>query len=470
MAALLLAVFLGMLDAQIVATALPRIVSDLGGLSEFAWVTTAYIIASSVSTPVYGKLGDLLGRKNVFLTAIFFFLAGSVASGLAQSIGQLIAFRVVQGIGAGGLFVSVFAIIGEMFSPREGARYYGYFSMVFAVSALAGPAVGGALTDWLSWPAVFFINVPFALLALLAVGLFLRLPSHPRRPHIDYAGIALLTGASSASPWPPVGAGSDTPGPPRPSSTAWAWRRSCSPCCSSWLNAGVSESVIPLRLFRNSTLTLAVLIGALAGAVFLGSVNFLALFVQVVTGATPTQSGLILLPMMLGLLASSNLSSKYIARSGRYKWYPVASMSLGIVAVLQLSTMDADTPRRRDRLHDPAGRRGRLQHPGAGDGRAECGAQAGLEPSRPPCRSSGPSVPRSGSRCSPRSSTAGWRRRWPGTFPWTRTCPWARPPPRRCSGSCPPWCATGSPRRTPTRWRRSSSPPCRCWSSAWGWR
>ncbi|MFC4148506.1 MDR family MFS transporter [Micromonospora mangrovi] len=344
MAALLLAVFLGMLDAQIVATALPRIVSDLGGLSEFAWVTTAYIIASSVSTPVYGKLGDLFGRKNVFLTAIVFFLAGSAASGFAQNIGQLIAFRAVQGIGAGGLLVSVLAIIGEMFPPREGARYYGYFSMVFAVSALAGPAVGGVLTDWLSWRSVFFINVPLALLALLAVGLFLHLPRHPRRPHIDYAGIALLAGTiiclTLVTSWggvrydwtsgPILGLGAAT-----------------LVCAVLFIvvERRVGEPVIPLRLFRSSTLTLAVLIGALAGAVFLGAVNFLALFVQVVTGATPTESGLVLLPMMLGLIASSMLSTKHIARSGRYKWYPVASMALGLVAALQLASMDADTPR-----------------------------------------------------------------------------------------------------------------------------
>ncbi|BCJ47982.1 hypothetical protein GCM10010168_23410 [Actinoplanes ianthinogenes] len=344
MFALMLAVFLGMLDAQIVATALPRIVSDLGGLSEFAWVTTAYIIASSVSTPVYGKLGDLLGRKNVFLTAILFFLAGSAASGLAQSIGQLILFRVVQGIGAGGLLVSVLAIIGEMFSPREGAKYYGYFSIVFAASALAGPAVGGALTDLLSWRWVFFVNVPLALLTLLAVGLFLHLPGQPRRPQIDYAGIVLLTGAivclTLVTSWGGV---------------RYDWTSGVIvglgvatvvlTALFILVERRVAEPVIPLRLFKNSTLTLAVLIGALAGAVFLGSVNFLALFVQVVTGATPTQSGLILLPMMLGLIASSMLSTKHIARTGRYKWYPVASMALGLVAAGLLSTMDADTPR-----------------------------------------------------------------------------------------------------------------------------
>ncbi|GAA4608365.1 EmrB/QacA subfamily drug resistance transporter [Actinoplanes octamycinicus] len=344
MFALMLAVFLGMLDAQIVATALPRIVSDLGGLSEFAWVTTAYIIASSVSTPVYGKLGDLFGRKNVFLTAIVLFLAASFACGLAQNIGQLIAFRVVQGIGAGGLLVSVLAIIGEMFAPREGARYYGYFSMVFAVSALAGPAVGGVLTDALSWRWVFFLNVPLALLALIAVGLFLHLPRHPRRPRIDYAGIVLLTGAivglTLVTSWGGV---------------RYDWTSgiilglgAATLLCTALfilVERRVPEPVIPLRLFKNSTLTLAVLIGALAGAVFLGSVNFLALFVQVVTGATPTQSGLILLPMMLGLVASSMLSTKHIAKSGRYKWYPVASMALGLVAAALLATMDADTPR-----------------------------------------------------------------------------------------------------------------------------
>jgi EmrB/QacA subfamily drug resistance transporter len=344
MSGLMLAVFLAMLDAQIVATALPRIVGDLGGLDKFAWVTTAYLIASSISTPVYGKLGDLFGRKGIFLVSITVFLVGSLACGLAQDIDQLIAFRVVQGIGAGGLFVAVLSIIGGLFSPREGARYYGWFSIVFAVSAIAGPAVGGVLTDLVGWRSVFFVNLPIGLVALAAVALSLRLPRQPRRPHIDYAGIVLLAGAILAllllTSWAGV---------------RYAWS---SPVILGLGAATVvltglfvvaerraREPVIPLHLFRNSTLSLCVVLGVVSGAVFLGTVNFLALFVQVVTGASPTLSGLVLLPMMFGVIVSSMLSTRRIAASGHYKVYPVLSMALGLVAVLLLSTMDAGTPR-----------------------------------------------------------------------------------------------------------------------------
>ncbi|MEV7467859.1 MDR family MFS transporter [Streptomyces kronopolitis] len=338
------AIFLGMLDAQIVATALPRIVGDLGGLDVFAWVTTAYIIASSVTTPLYGKLSDIFGVKNVFLAAVAIFIAGSAACGLAQSIGQLIAFRTLQGIGAGGLFVSVLAIIGSLFTPREGARYYGLFGIVFAASALIGPAAGGVLTDVISWHWVFFINLPVGLVVLFLISRFLRLPSRPGRAKIDYAGFVTLAGAvviaTLLTSWGGV---------------SYSW---LSPQILG-LGAGfvvltaafvaierkAAEPVIPLHIFRDRTFTLCCLLSIVAGMVFLGAVNFLALYVQVVTGASPSMSGLVLLPMMLGLVVSSVGSSKLIARTGRYKLYPVLSMSLGIVAAVLLSTMDTGTPR-----------------------------------------------------------------------------------------------------------------------------
>ncbi|WP_245573914.1 MFS transporter [Amycolatopsis nigrescens] len=199
MPALLLAVFLAMLDAQVVATALPRVVDDLGGLSEFAWVTTGYLIASTVSTPLYGKLGDLFGRKKMFLLAIALFLAGSAACALAPSMPVLIACRVLQGAGAGGLFVSVLAIVGELFTPREGARYYGWFSLCFAVSALAGPLVGGVLTDLFGWRSVFGVNLPLGAVAVFAVARLLHLEHRERRAKLDWAGLFLLSGAITAA-------------------------------------------------------------------------------------------------------------------------------------------------------------------------------------------------------------------------------------------------------------------------------
>ncbi|MGW4648722.1 MDR family MFS transporter [Kitasatospora sp. NPDC004289] len=342
--ACMLAIFLAMLDSQVVATALPRIVGDLGGLELFAWVTTAYIITSSVTTPVYGKLGDLFGRKTVFLVAVAVFILGSLLSGAAQSMEQLIAFRVVQGLGAGGLFVSVLAIIGELFSPREGAKYYGMFGMVFAGAAVAGPAVGGVLTDLLSWHWVFLVNLPLGLLVLGMLAAFLHLPPKTRQAKIDYAGFLTLSGAIVAltlvASW--GGGKYDWTSPQILGLGAVAVVLGALFVAA---ERRAAEPVIPLHLFRDSTFSVSVLVSAAAGVVFLGAVVFLALYVQVATGATPTMSGLVLLPMMAGLVAASVVSTKLITKSGRYKWYPVASMAVGIVGALLFSTMDTGTPR-----------------------------------------------------------------------------------------------------------------------------
>ncbi len=342
MTGLLMAVFLAMLDSQIVATAIPRLVGDLGGLGQFAWVTTAYVIASTVMTPVYGKLSDLFGRKEVFLLAILLFVVGSAASGAAQSMGQLITFRTVQGIGAGGLFVSVLSIIGGMLSPREAAPYYGYFSLAFAAAALAGPPVGGLLTDLLGWRWVFLVNVPIGITALLLVGRYLRLPRTVRRVRVDYAGVLLLSAAIVAVSLVTTWAG-----------TTYSWSSPAIVGLAVTAVAGTigfviverraAEPVIPPHLFRDPTFRICALVSFAAGFVFLGAVNFLAVFTQAVTGASPMASGLLLLPMMAGLVAASIISSKRIARTRSYRWYPVFSMALGIIATAAMTTMNADT-------------------------------------------------------------------------------------------------------------------------------
>ncbi|MFJ4279546.1 MDR family MFS transporter [Streptomyces massasporeus] len=344
MTGLLLSVFLAMLDAQIVATAIPRLVADLGGLDQLAWITTAYVISSTVMTPIYGKLSDLFGRKEVFLLAILLFVVGSAASGAAQSMGQFITFRVVQGIGAGGLFVSVLSIIGGMLSPRAAAKYYGYFSLAFAASALAGPPLGGLLTDLVGWRWVFLVNVPIGVGALVLVGRHLELPRTVRPVRIDYAGVLLLSTAVVAASLVTTWAG-----------TKYDWS---SPVIVVLIAVALVataafvpverkavEPVIPPHLFRNPTFTVCALVSFAAGFVFLGAVNFLALFTQAVTGASPMVSGLLLLPMMAGLVASSIVSSKRISQTGSYRWYPVLSMALGIVATAAMATMNADTSR-----------------------------------------------------------------------------------------------------------------------------
>ncbi len=344
MVACMLSAFLAILDMQIVATALPRIAGDLGGIDLFAWVTTAYVIASSVTTPIYGKLGDLFGRKVIYLSAMALFLLGSALAGAAGSMEQLIVFRIVQGLGAGGLFVSVLAIIGELFTPREGSKYYGMFGMVFAGASLAGPAVGGVLTDLLSWHWVFLINLPVGAAIVVLLVKYLHLPRKTRASKLDYAGIVTLSGAIIALTLLTAWGGVEY---------SWTSPQIIGLGLGTLLlvtlfvkaESVAAEPIVPLRLFKDSTFTISLLGTIVSGIVFVGAVNFLALYVQVVTGASPTTSGFVLLPMMLGLVLSSMGSSKIIGKTGKYKIFPILSMALGIVGALLLSTMDADTPR-----------------------------------------------------------------------------------------------------------------------------
>ncbi|MFJ4279531.1 MDR family MFS transporter [Streptomyces massasporeus] len=342
--ACMLSAFLAMLDMQIVTTALPRIAGDLHGIGLFAWVTIAYVIASSVTTPLYGKLGDLFGRKATLLSALTIFLAGSALSGMAGSMEQLIAFRAVQGLGAGGIFVSVLAVIGELYTPREGAKYYGMLSMIFAGASLLGPAIGGVLTEVLSWHWVFLVNLPLGTAIVVLFAKYLHLPHTVRDSRLDYAGIATLSAGIVAltllTSWGGV-------------EYAWTSPQILGLGLGALLFLGLfvkaestaTEPIVPLRLLKDSTLTLSVLATMVCGVAFVGSVNFLALYIQVVTGAGPTTSGFALLPMMLGLVLSSVVTGKIIGRTGKYKIFTVLSMALGIVGALLLSTMDAGTPR-----------------------------------------------------------------------------------------------------------------------------
>ncbi|RSM42326.1 MFS transporter [Amycolatopsis balhimycina DSM 5908] len=319
---LFLSVFLAMLDAQVVATALPRIAAEFGGTGAYAWVTTAYLLAGSVTAPLYGKLGDVFGRKRVLLAALAVFLLGSLACGLAPTAGLLIAGRVLQGAGSGGLFVSVGASLGEMFTPREGAKYFGWFSICFAVASLSGPVVGGLLTGLAGWRSIFLVNLP---LGLVAVGLLktLDLPRRRKAAPFDFTGVVLLgiaiTGFTLLTPWSiALGAASAV-------AFAVTERKAAAP-------------VLPPRLFRDRTFTVSVLLSVLAGFAFLGSVNYIAVFLQADTG--PAEGGLRLVPMTLAVSLSSVIASKVIARTGAYRWAPRLSMALGLLAVLGLLTVD----------------------------------------------------------------------------------------------------------------------------------
>jgi EmrB/QacA subfamily drug resistance transporter len=343
-AGLMSGVLLAALDQTIVATALPTIVGDLGGIAHLSWVVTAYLLASTTSTPLYGKISDLYGRKQVFQAAIVIFLVGSVLSGLAQSMGQLIAFRAIQGLGAGGLMALAIAIVGDVVSPRERGRYQGYIGAAFAVASVAGPLLGGFLVDHLSWRWAFYVNLPVGIAALLVTSVALDLPFRRNGHSVDYRGAALLVAGVTCVLLVTVWGGD-----------RYGWG---SPTILGLAGAGVlllgafaaqerraSEPLLPPRLFRDPVFRVATTALFLIGVAMFGSIVFLPLFLQVVAGASATSSGLLLLPLMGGIVVSSVVVGRVITRTGRYRWYPVAGTALMTIAMVLLATMDTTTSR-----------------------------------------------------------------------------------------------------------------------------
>ncbi len=340
--ALMLGMFLAALDQTIVSTALPTIVGDLGGLDHLSWVVTAYLLASTASTPLYGKLGDMYGRKPVFLAAILVFLAGSMLSGLSESMGELIAFRAVQGMGAGGLMVGAQAIIADIVPPRERGRYMGIIGSVFAVASVAGPLLGGFLVETISWRWVFYVNMPIGALAVLVVVFRLHLNTPAQRHTIDYLGAGLLTAGVSAIVLLTTWGGNE-----------YAWGSMVIVGLAAagiallaafvWQERRAAEPIIPLTLFRSSVFRVATGIGFVIGMAMFGAIIFIPLFLQLVYGVSPTSSGLRMLPLMAGLLTASILSGRVISRIGRYKAFPIAGTAVTAVGLFLLSRLAVDT-------------------------------------------------------------------------------------------------------------------------------
>jgi EmrB/QacA subfamily drug resistance transporter len=340
--ALMLGMFLAALDQTIVSTALPTIVGDLGGLNHLSWVVTSYLLAATVSTPLYGKLGDMIGRKPVFLAAILIFLAGSMLAGLSQSMAELIGFRALQGIGAGGLMVGAQAIIADIVPPRERGRYMGLIGSVFAVASVAGPLLGGFLVDNLSWRWVFYVNMPVGALAVLIVSTRLHLHTPAVRHRIDYHGTALLSGGVGGwillttwggveYPWAsPMIVGLGVGGLLLLAVFVWWERRA-------------AEPVLPLYLFRSPVFSVANAMGFTIGMAMFGAIIFVPLFLQIVYGVSPTSSGLRTIPLMAGLLVASILSGRAISRIGRYKAFPIAGTAVLVVGMYLLSLLGAHT-------------------------------------------------------------------------------------------------------------------------------
>jgi EmrB/QacA subfamily drug resistance transporter len=348
--ALMLGMLLAALDQTIVSTALPTIVGDLRGGSHIAWVITAYLLATTVSTPLWGKLGDQYGRKVFFQAAIVIFLVGSVLSGLSHSMVELIAFRAIQGLGSGGLMVGAQAIVGDIVSPRERGRYVGLFGAVFGVSSIVGPLLGGVFVDNLTWRWIFYINVPIGIIALVVVAS--QVPGKLRRVHhiIDYLGtVVLALAATSFILLTSLG------GTTYPWSSAPIWILGA--CGVALVGVFVvverkaKEPVLPLHLFRLRAFSVTSIVGFIVGLAMFGAITYLPAFFQVVRGISPTLSGVQLLPLMAGLLTVSIGSGQIISRTGRYRFWPIAGAGAMTLGLYLLSLMGVGTSAVLDSLY-----------------------------------------------------------------------------------------------------------------------
>jgi EmrB/QacA subfamily drug resistance transporter len=336
---LLLAILLAMLDNLIVSTALPRIVGDLGGVTHLSWVVTAYILASLVTTPFYGKLGDMYGRKKLFIFAIIIFLAGSALSGLSQSMAELITFRAIQGLGAGGLMVGAMATLGDIVAPRERGRYMSYMMVVMMLATIGGPLAGGFITTAFSWRWIFYINLPVGGAALVYIISTLHLPAKRVSHRVDYLGGVLLAVAATALVLLATWGGTEYP---------WASAQiiglgllavaAAAGFCVTELR--VAEPILPLHVFKNRNFSLAMALTFLTGLAMFGAMTFLPLYQQTVQGESPTISGLALTPMMLGVTVTSIVAGQVTTRTGRYRIFPIlggAIMGLGMFLLTSLA-------------------------------------------------------------------------------------------------------------------------------------
>jgi EmrB/QacA subfamily drug resistance transporter len=342
MSGLMMGMFLAALDQTIVSTALPTIVGDFHRSDLLSWVITSYLLASTATTPLWGKAGDLYGRKRVFQLAIVIFLVGSVLCGAAQNMYELIAFRGLQGIGGGGLISLVFAIIGDVIPPRERGRYQGYFGAVFGVSSVVGPLLGGFFVDSLSWRYIFYINLPLGIAALVVTNRVLRLPLRTRQVLIDWWGALLLVAGVACILLATQSGGTDYP---------WgSWQivglfvlGALGIVAFVLREATAPEPILPLGLFRLQIFTVSNIIAFVSGVAMFGALAFLPQYLQLVHGVSATKSGLLLLPLLVGLLVMSISSGVYISRSGRYRWFPLVGTILVTVGLVLLTSIGAHT-------------------------------------------------------------------------------------------------------------------------------
>jgi EmrB/QacA subfamily drug resistance transporter len=339
---LMLGLLLASLDQTIVATALPTIAGELHGLNRLTWIVTAYLLTSTASTPLYGKISDLYGRRRIFQAAIIIFLLGSILAGISQNIDELIFTRGLQGIGAGGLMTLAMAIVGDVVPPRQRGRYQGYFTSVFAASSVGGPLIGGFFVENLSWRWIFYINVPVGIVALVVTSSVLKMEFPTRTHSIDYLGSALMVSSVSCLLLTTVWGGNIYPWASKPVvltggsgiilAVLFVWREKVAP-----------EPIIPLRLFSNPVFTVCNVLGFIMGTGMFGVIVFLPLYLQLVKGVSPTVSGLLLVPLMAGILTSSILGGRAISRVGRYRAFAVVGTALATVGILALTSLGIHT-------------------------------------------------------------------------------------------------------------------------------